>query len=125
MSEEIKKDQEAVTEAVAAPTESTDAPKAAAPADKAEEVKADAKAPEAAKPVAAAAPKVAGAKSFMDTIKDMSDCIVKQAPGALKTTLTVAGKGAEALSKALHKMSDMVPVDAKAKDTKEVKKEEK
>lgn len=61
------------------------------------------------------------AKSFMDTVNDIKTCVIKKAPSALRTTLTVAGKGADALSKVLHKMAAMVPEsseDAKCSDTK-------
>lgn len=107
MSEDIKNDP-IVSPAMDAPSAPASAPEATI-VNSAEPSEAKAPAMEPSQPVTEAATKTAPVKSFLDTAKEMGASVAKQAPGILKTTLTLAGKGAEALSKALHKMSDMVP----------------
>ena len=98
MSEVIKNDQAGAPEVTAAHVDAQDAQI---------ETKVESVQPQAA--IKSTDVKSASQSSFMDAVKAMSVCVVKRAPGVLKTSLTMAGKGAAALSKALHKMSDMVP----------------
>lgn len=45
---------------------------------------------------------------IQERLQQFFQCASKKAPVLLKKSLILAGNGAEALSKALHKMSDMV-----------------